>query len=318
MIRYKLNSTSKIRLLLIQLEAVNLVFNNLKSSPEIEEGFRRKALLKSAVFSARIEGFTDTVIIPKLESQNLLIAYKLIHGARAPKKLTLSFLRTMHKTTMKNILGGAGQWRSEPWAIYDAAGRVIHLATPHYQLPGLMPEFVNWVNKLDEPVGTRAALSQFVVEKIHPFADGNGRVGRLISAFILEKGGFGFRGLAPFEEFIDNHREEYYAALEPSTNAGQFVEFFLEAIVEQAKEIVERLGQTNQGKSEDKLLPRRRELLEIIREHPHCSFDFVARRFTAVNPKTLHYDLLQLMRVGLVRKLGVSRGSVYTTNGTGV
>lgn len=62
------------------------------------------------------------------------------------------------------------------------------------------------------------------------------------------------------------------------------------------------------------LLPRRQEILEIVGDHPRCSFDYIARRFVGVNPKTLHYDMGRLMKTGLVRKLGVSRGVVYEIN----
>ena len=62
---------------------------------------------------------------------------------------------------------------------------------------------------------------------------------------------------------------------------------------------------------EENLLLRRQEILGIIRDHPNCTFDFITRRFVAVNPKTLHFDLAQLMKAGLVNKLGVTRGAVY-------
>ena len=52
-------------------------------------------------------------------------------------------------------------------------------------------------------------------------------------------------------------------------------------------------------------------MLGIIRDHPNCAFDFISRRFMAVKPSTLHYDLVQLMKMELVKKLGMTRGVVY-------
>lgn len=63
----------------------------------------------------------------------------------------------------------------------------------------------------------------------------------------------------------------------------------------------------------ESLLPRRREIFETIRLHPDCSFDFIARNFPLVNPKTLHFDFSQLIKGGLVRKLGTTRGARYRT-----
>lgn len=63
--------------------------------------------------------------------------------------------------------------------------------------------------------------------------------------------------------------------------------------------------------SPDLLLPRRREILAIIKDHPESSFDFISRRFSEVNKKTLHYDLGRLIKQGLVQKIGATRGSLY-------
>lgn len=119
-------------------------------------------------------------------------------------------------------------------------------------------------------------------------------MGRLISAYVLRKGGYSFKGLISFEEFIDNNKEVYYQALEPSKDTSQFVEFFLESLVSQANSFLEELKNKKVELPEDSLLPRRREIFEVIKDHPYCSFNFISRRFAAVNVKTLHYDLLQL------------------------
>jgi Fic family protein len=174
-----------------------------------------------------------------------------------------------------------------------------------------MKEFISTINSLPEEAPIKAGFAQFVFEKIHPFADGNGRVGRLLSAYILRIGSFGFRGLVSFEEYVDQHREAYYHALEPGAGASEFVEFFLESLVNQANAFLEKLKSQPEELPEDTLPPRRREILEIISDHPFCSFDFISRRFLSVNPKTLHYDLQQLQKSGFVQRLGKTRGSTY-------
>ncbi|OIP03444.1 hypothetical protein AUK18_02030 [Candidatus Beckwithbacteria bacterium CG2_30_44_31] len=60
------------------------------------------------------------------------------------------------------------------------------------------------------------------------------------------------------------------------------------------------------------LLPlRRREILNVLKDHPYASFDLIQRRFLSVNPKTLHYDLKKLQEQKLVIKIGSTRGAVY-------
>ncbi len=56
---------------------------------------------------------------------------------------------------------------------------------------------------------------------------------------------------------------------------------------------------------------RRREILNILKDHPYASFDLIKRRFLSVNPKTLHYDLKKLQEQNLIVKVGVTRGAVY-------
>ena len=64
---------------------------------------------------------------------------------------------------------------------------------------------------------------------------------------------------------------------------------------------------------ENSLLPRRKEILMLIRDHSPISFDQIHRRFMAVTTSTLHYDLQQLHKVGLIRKLGTTKSAQYQT-----
>lgn len=319
----RFSETQEIKKLLIELEALRIVFDGLPKSQYVEENLRREALLKSSLFSARIEGNPLTLAqvslepqttskqdLVKLEVFNLLKAYKYIYSNRVPKKVSIKVICGLHKLVMKDISPDAGRLRRNPGAIFNQAGVAIYLAPPHLQIPNLMEELITKCNKFPYLAPVNAAIAHFSFEKIHPFSDGNGRVGRLLSAYMLRRGGYSFKGLMSFEEFIDNNREIYYRTLSLSSDAINFVEFFLESIVVQAKSVLAKL-KDRQETPEDKLLPRRQEILRIIRDHPHCSFDFIRRRFAKINPKTLHYDLSQLQKKGFLQKLGVSRGSVY-------
>lgn len=308
---FKWEITSRAHQLIIELEAIKLNFEALKLSPKHEENLRKTALLKSAVFSTRIEGFPDTMSSPKLESQNLVRAYRLINSERAPQKPSVSFIRELHSITLDKISSNAGRWRTEEWGIFNEAGVAIYKAPIFISLPGLMDEFVIYINSLTDHVGIRAAVAQFIFEKIHPFADGNGRVGRLISAHILAESGHGFRGLAPFEEYIDAYRLDYYDTLTPDRNISSFVEFFLEAVVSQSKQILTNLNEPKIELPEDDLSPRQQEILATIKDHPYSSFDFIQRRFMSIKPSTLHYDMAQLMKFGFIKKNQRTRGASY-------
>lgn len=310
MLKYRWEKTETVRKWLSEIEILRRVYQALPMPVGLQERLLRHSLLKSAVFSARIEGIPSTVQVPRVEAQNLLTAYTRIYGGGETEEFSVELIKKTHARVMRNLSREAGKWRKEPWAVYNQAGIAIHIAPPHFKLPEMMAEYAEYVNGLDDHPAETAAVAQFALEKIHPFADGNGRTGRLVSAYLLQKGGYGFRGMLKLEEYIEAHRERYYQGLEPSHNATGFVEYFLEAVVVQA-----RLGLEQFSREEDRdmvaMLPRREEILTVIGEHPRCSFDFLQRRFLAVNPKTLHYDVSWLVKKKLVRKLGVTRGAVY-------
>src|SRR3989344_3458222 len=118
--QYQWQLTPRVNQLLIELEAIKLVFEAAPSHPHLELNLRRQSLLRSAVFSARVEGFPDTLSSPKKESQNLLSAYLYIYSQRSPQKLSLSLIHKFHRLVIKNNTY-AGNWRSDPWAIFNQA-----------------------------------------------------------------------------------------------------------------------------------------------------------------------------------------------------
>ena len=319
MIRYKLEKTDLINKSLLEIEALKIIFDSQKLLPHIEENFRRESLLKSALYSARVEGNPSKIDdldnqeeLHKLEIFNLVRAYKFIYSNKSPKNISVLLAKKLHKIVMKNISHQAGSFRTEPWAIYNQAGIAIFLAPAHFNVPELMSDLVDDIQSLKENEFIKSAIFQFLFEKIHPFPDGNGRVGRLISSFLLNTSGYGFRGLIPIEEIVDNERERYYEVLEPSSDVTGFVEFYLESFIKQAKNILEKINNYGNSFSKIDLLPlRRKEIINIIKDHPYCTFDFLARRFSKINQKTLHYDLKKLVNEGYVNKIGKTRGVVY-------
>lgn len=316
--------THKISKLLSEIEALRMVFDTLPVLPHIEENLRREALLKSSLYSARIEGNPLTLEqvslttrpysksdIKKIEVFNLLKAYKYVYAEKIPKKMSIKFIRNLHRIVMHSISADAGSLRAGPGAIFNQAGVAIYLAPAYSKLTALLKELINIHSSSKYSPPENAAITHFLFEKIHPFPDGNGRVGRLLAAYTLRNSGYGLKGLVSFEEFVDKNRQTYYQRLEPVTDVTLFVEFFLESLITQAKLVLDKLKEKTEESPEDVLLPRRKEILNLIKDHPYCSFDTICRRFQAVNPKTLHYDLSQLQRHGFVQKVGVSKGAVY-------
>jgi Fic family protein len=142
--------------------------------------------------------------------------------------------------------------------------------------------------------------------------DGSGRVGRLFIQQILSMNNYGMKGILSLEEYLDNHRSEYYRMLEePEKDATDYLEFMLEAIAETAKKAKETVLEKQKPGIVDFLLPRRAEILRLVREQKMMNFNQIKRRFSKVNERTLRYDLKKLQEQNLVRKLGTTRGVYY-------
>ncbi len=178
-------------------------------------------------------------------------------------------------------------------------------------------QVVDYINRTAEHfVPIKAVVAHYTFEKIHPFLDGSGRVGRLLIRQILKNGGYDMKGILPVEEYLENHRTTYYQVLEESEkDVTAYVEFMLEAVAVSAEKAKEMVLNQKEVAPEDLLLPRRAEIFRIIKDHGLMNFDTIRRRFLAINPRTLRYDLKKLQDSGLIHKLGTTKGVFYKNTG---
>lgn len=327
---YSWRKTKEIEDYLQRLAVAKKVIDILPRFPYLEENLRRQSLLKSSLFSARIEGNKLRLKqiqsmqdqpkqknIAKIEVFNILKALRFLYSSRAPKRISKSLILKLHQMILKDISHSAGHFRQEPSAIFNQAGVAVYLPPPPIEVSKLIAQLIKNHRQSKDTGPVKAAVFHFGFEKIHPFLDGNGRVGRLLSTFILKNSGFGFRGLTSPEEYLEKHRRVYYELLMiAKKDITDFVEFFLKATAIQAEKAIDELKNVGKELPKDRLLPRRREILEIIRNHQIVSFNFIKRRFMKVADSTLHYDLQQLIKENFIKKLGTTRGALYALKKT--
>lgn len=315
--------TPKISKLLQLVEASKEVINTINIPPEVELNLRRQSTLKSSLFSARIEGnpltLEEVTKNPsndqkRREVYNILKALNWLYQ-RGSRDLTRSNIVLLHETTMKDLVEkhDLGKLRTEVSAIYNSAGIAVYLPPPPRQISVLLERLIKFANSDKEPfIPTRAALSHYAFEKIHPFLDGNGRVGRLLFQAVLAKSDYSFKGIVQIEEYLDKNRSSYYRMLEVSEkDVTDYVEFMLEGLAETADRAKKLVLGKQKYSIEDTLLPRRAEILVIIKDHKLVNFDTIKRKFLKVNARTLRYDIKKLADSGLIRKRGATRGVYY-------
>ncbi len=163
-----------------------------------------------------------------LEVENAKRAYDLLSGLDPH---SIDDLLRCHRVMMEGLVAEAGRFRSGNVGVFDG-GVLIHAGTPAAYVPEVVADIFGWLERTDMHPLLASCVFHFEFEFAHPFADGNGRVGRLWHTLLLSRWRPLFEWL-PVESNICQRQADYYDALAKSDAAGSaevFVEFMLEAI----------------------------------------------------------------------------------------
>lgn len=142
-------------------------------------------------------------------------------------------LLAAHATLMHGLVPAPGQYRTGDVGVM-AGHQVIHMGPPAKRVPALMAELLGWLGRCEHHPLIVGAVFHYEFEFIHPFADGNGRMGRLWQTLILSRWSPLFLHL-PVESLVHAHQQAYYDALQASTDAtdsAPFIDFMLRRIRE--------------------------------------------------------------------------------------
>ena len=181
--------------------------------------------------TAILEG--KPVIAPPREIQevrNALAAYERLNGWQPAREADLL---EAHRILMAGLLNDAGHYRSGGVGVMQGR-QVIHMAPPAERVPELMTDLLAWLDSCEEHALIASSVFHYEFEFIHPFADGNGRLGRLWQTLILNRWQPVLADL-PVESLVHAHQQAYYRAIAESTkqtDSAPFITFMLERILE--------------------------------------------------------------------------------------
>ena len=306
-----LNSCSQISQLIGKSEGLRL----LTPSPQL----RKENSVKSIQGSLSIEGnalsieqvsaiFDEKKVIGPakdiLEVQNAILAYQLT------KKFIFSSLTSFlkaHKILMNGLIAHAGKWRQKGIGVVQG-NRIVHLAPPASRVPFLMADLFNYLRLEKKPnLLLLSCVAHYEIEFIHPFPDGNGRMGRLWQHVMLTQHHPFFEFL-PVESIIKKYQKAYYQALHQSDKAGEssrFIEFCLEAILESIEEMFATLKISPMSST---------SRLELAKNHFQKRFfsrkDYLIF-FKNLSTATASRDLLQGVQENLLQKKGEKVKTLY-------
>lgn len=169
------------------------------------------------------------------EVQNAYEAYELILNLNP---YSMEDLLLAHRYMMDGLVSESGTFRSGGVGVFEGE-RLVHMAPPAQFVPGHMKALIEWYKKSEMHPLIKSAVFHYEFEFIHPFADGNGRLGRMWHSLLLGIWKEMFFWI-PIEELIRSRQEEYYAALgkaDRESDSTCFVELMLEIIRDTRMEI---------------------------------------------------------------------------------
>ena len=230
--------------------------------------------------------------------------------------VTEEIIREIHRRLVDGVRGGSaapGEYRkTQNYIVNSATGKIVYTPPPARDVPVMMREMVNWLNRETEIHAVLVSgIAQFQLVHVHPFLDGNGRTSRLLSTLCLYRSGYDFKRLFTISEFYDRDHPAFYKAIqsvrEDDMDMTRWLEFFVKGLSMQLREITRRGEQAvrldalgrEQGLSERQSLALRYAL-----EHDELSIRDYEKLCPGVSHRTLQRDLRGMVNKGLLSESG--------------
>lgn len=301
-----LKLTSEISELIADVNYIDKTHSTLK--------LRKKNKIRSITGTLQIEGnsFDEAKVTSVIDGKSVLGTMREIEevkGAieaydyfdkydyRSEKDLLLA-----HKLLMDKLLNNAGTYRQSNVGVGGEDG-VTHVAPPPNIVPQLMGDLFGWLKRSDEHLLVVSSIFHYEFEFIHPFSDGNGRIGRLWQSVILKS----FKELfayIPIESMVRDNQKAYYQALEDAGSVGEstpFIEFMLEIIVKSLKGYIQESVPKNVPKNVP--LKRLDEITALIGKNREITIMELAN-ILKVSDKTIKRDITKLKEQSRLKRVG--------------
>ena len=236
-----------------------------------------------------------------LEVKNANEAYNEIDSV---DPFSIGDLLKIHGIMMKGLVDNAGSFRTEGEMVIDGEGRIVYHAPPPELVVPLITDLLQWVKDSDYPMIIKSCVFHYQFEYIHPFEDGNGRMGRIWQTILLSRYNESFRWI-PVESIIRMYQSDYYDAIEYSNSESEctvFLGFMTDAILKALKESVESQLRESTAIDEDMTF-NELTLYSIIRDGHFKNIDQAAK-LMGVSVPTVNRCLKSLKDHGTIKKIG--------------
>lgn len=286
--------------------------DRLSKNPKLRRENRIRSIYSSLAIeqnSLTIDQVSDIiegkrVLGPPQDIREVKNAYEAYELLTRLNPYSVKDLLKAHKTMMADLVKESGTFRSKGIGIY-AGTELIHAGTPPQYVPDLIQDLFTWLKESQLHPLIKSCIFHYEFEFIHPFADGNGRIGRLWHTLILAKWKDFFLWI-PIETIIHERQEEYYRALNAANSTGEstvFVKFMLEVIYDLLTELAKNeIVQENNNK-EDKLLT-------LLRQNEKHSAKSLAGEL-GISERQVQRVLKILKDAGIIERVGANRNGKW-------
>ena len=221
--------------------------NQNKLVPELRRGNRIKTIQASLAVEQNTQTLEQVTAViegkvvlglPK-EIQEVRNAFAAYEAMEHWHPHNIEDLLAAHALLLHGLIDDAGHWRSKGAGIYRGE-QLVHMAPPASQIPRLMADLLDWLANTDAHPLIASAAFHYEFEFIHPFSDGNGRIGRLWQTLILSHWQ-PMLAFLPVETVIKHRQQTYYTLLTESdqkSDCSAFIEFLLQAIEDSLQEAI--------------------------------------------------------------------------------
>ena len=204
-----------------------------------------------------------------------------------------------HRLMMGGVLESAGRFRHVDVGVGGNNG-VSHIAPPHDRVPELMAELFGWLKENDEHPLIKSCVFHYEFEFIHPFGDGNGRMGRFWQSLMLYRWKPIFAQI-PIESVVRDHQKAYYEALEAAGSAGEstpFIAFMLAVILESVESSVKSSVKSSVNTEE--------RILRLLQENPTTTIGNLAE-ILGLSTRAVEKQIAKLKKEGRLKRIGSAR-----------
>lgn len=258
------------------------------------------------------------IVAPLREIQEVKNAIRTYELYETLNPFDINDLRRAHGVMMEALTEDAGNFRRGGVGVYSEKG-VVHIAPPAERVPTLMADLFEWLRSTDDHLLIRSCVFHYEFEFIHPFSDGNGRMGRLWQSLILGELHSLFAHL-PVENMVYANQQNYYDAIQASTKNGEsgpFIDFMLQEILNTLSrykgENIEEVRDKVRDKVRDNFGITSAQIIEFVLTQPAITLDAIAEEMHCTR-RTVEKHVKALREAGVLQRVGGNKNGHWEVN----